>query len=37
MDRVCVSTGTTNGAAIRLYESVGFRPVNQYFDYTRPQ
>jgi hypothetical protein len=25
MDRVCVSTGTANGAATRLYESVGFK------------
>lgn len=35
MDRVCVSTGVTNTAARPLYESVGFRIVNQYLDYVR--
>ena len=35
MDRVCVSTGVTNAAARPLYESVGFRIVNQYLDYVR--
>jgi len=33
MDRVCVSTGISNTPALRLYESVGFRPVNRYLDY----
>jgi len=33
MDRVCVSTGMSNTPALRLYESVGFRPVNSYLDY----
>ena len=37
MDRVCVSTGVANAAAIRLYESVGFRPVNQYLEYLRAE
>ena len=36
MDRVCVSTGISNTAARRLYESVGFRVVNQYLDYVQP-
>lgn len=33
MNRVCVSTGVLNTPATRLYESVGFRIVNQYLDY----
>jgi len=33
MERVSVSTGITNIPAIRLYESVGFRPVNEYHEY----
>jgi mycothiol synthase len=32
MNRVSVSTGVSNTPAIRLYESVGFRIVNQYLD-----
>ncbi len=36
MNRVCVSTGLTNLPAIRLYESVGFRPVNRYIEYVKP-
>lgn len=36
MDRVCVSTGVSNTPALRLYESVGFRVVNQYLDYVKP-
>lgn len=37
MDRVCVSTTVTNTAARPLYESVGFRIVNQYLDYTQTE
>lgn len=33
MDRVCVSTGVTNTPALKLYESIGFKVVNQYLDY----
>jgi GNAT superfamily N-acetyltransferase len=36
MNRVSVSTGVTNVPALRLYESVGFRIVNQYLEYVRP-
>ena len=36
MDRVCVSTGVTNEPARRLYESAGFRAVNQYLDFVKP-
>jgi mycothiol synthase len=35
MNRVGVSTGVTNVPAIQLYESVGFRPVNQYLEYVK--
>jgi GNAT superfamily N-acetyltransferase len=35
MDRVCVSTGVSNMAARRLYESIGFRIVNQYIEYVK--
>jgi mycothiol synthase len=35
MERVCVSTGESNTPAIRLYESLDFRIVNKYLDYTR--
>ena len=35
MDRVSVSTRTVNAPAIELYESVGFRPANQYLDYVK--
>ncbi len=35
MDRVSVSTGLTNSPAIRLYESVGFRAVNEYIEYVK--
>ena len=35
MTRVCVSTGVSNTAAQRLYESVGFRVVNRYLEYVR--
>jgi mycothiol synthase len=37
MNRVCVSTGISNTAARNLYESVGFRVVNQYLDYARTE
>ena len=36
MDRACVSTGVSNTAARRLYESVGFRVVNEFLDYAKP-
>jgi mycothiol synthase len=36
IDRVCVSTTHTNCLARRLYESIGFRIVNKYLDYARP-
>ncbi len=36
MNRVSVSTGVSNDPAIRLYESVGFRIVNQYIEYIKP-
>jgi ribosomal protein S18 acetylase RimI-like enzyme len=36
MERVCVSTGGSNTAAKNLYESIGFKIVNQYLDYVRP-
>jgi ribosomal protein S18 acetylase RimI-like enzyme len=35
MERVCVSTGVVNVAARRLYESVGFKVVNRYWDYVQ--
>jgi ribosomal protein S18 acetylase RimI-like enzyme len=35
MERVCISTGITNTPARNLYESVGFRVVNQYLDFTK--
>jgi len=37
MDRVHVSTGVSNTPARNLYESVGFRVVNQYLDYVRTE
>lgn len=37
MDRVCVSTGISNTPARRLYESVGFKIVNQYLDYVKTE
>jgi ribosomal protein S18 acetylase RimI-like enzyme len=36
MERVSVSTGVSNTAAIRLYESVGFKIVNKYLEYVKP-
>jgi len=35
MKRISVSTGVLNTPAIRLYESVGFKIVNQYLEYKR--
>jgi ribosomal protein S18 acetylase RimI-like enzyme len=35
MERVIVSTGVSNTPAICLYESVGFRVVNQYIEYIK--
>jgi mycothiol synthase len=35
MQRVSVSTGVSNIAAQRLYESVGFKIVNQYLEYLK--
>ncbi len=35
MERVSVSTGVANTPAIRLYESVGFKIVNQYIEYVK--
>jgi ribosomal protein S18 acetylase RimI-like enzyme len=33
MERVCVSTGVRNTPAKNLYQSIGFKIVNQYLDY----
>ena len=33
--RVSVSTGVTNEPALKLYQSVGFRVVNQYLEYLK--
>jgi ribosomal protein S18 acetylase RimI-like enzyme len=35
MERACVSTGIENWPAIRLYESIGFKAVNEYLDYVK--
>jgi len=35
MDRVCVSTGVQNAAALRLCESVGFRVVNRSLEFSK--
>ena len=35
MNRACVSTGVSNMPARQLYESIGFKVVNRYLDYTR--
>jgi ribosomal protein S18 acetylase RimI-like enzyme len=37
MDRVSVSTGVANTAAMRLYETVGFRIVNRYLEYVQTE
>ncbi len=36
MERVCISTGFSNTPARNLYESIGFRVVNQYLDFVKP-
>jgi len=35
MDRVCVATGASNTPALRLYESIGFRVVNESLNYVK--
>jgi ribosomal protein S18 acetylase RimI-like enzyme len=35
MERVCVSTGISNIPAKNLYESIGFRTVNQYIEFLK--
>ncbi len=35
MNRVGVSTGVSNSAALRLYESIGFTIVNKYLEYIK--
>ena len=35
MNRVCISTNVTNVPARQLYESIGFKVVNQYHDYVK--
>jgi ribosomal protein S18 acetylase RimI-like enzyme len=37
MDRACISTGVHNTPARRLYESLGFKVVNQYLDFEQAQ
>ena len=37
MNRVCISTGVSNTPAKRLYESIGFKIVNKYFDYVKTE
>jgi ribosomal protein S18 acetylase RimI-like enzyme len=37
MHRVSVSTGVSNEPAIRLYQSVGFKVVNKYLEFTKEQ
>jgi ribosomal protein S18 acetylase RimI-like enzyme len=36
MNRVCVTTGEWNTAAIRLYESIGLKVESQYLNYSKP-
>lgn len=36
MDRACISTGFSNIPAQQLYQSIGFKIVNRYLDYTKP-
>lgn len=35
MDRACISTGFANLPAQQLYQSIGFKIVNRYLDYTK--
>jgi ribosomal protein S18 acetylase RimI-like enzyme len=35
MERVCISTGVSNTPARQLYQSIGFKIVNQYLDYVK--
>jgi ribosomal protein S18 acetylase RimI-like enzyme len=37
MERACVSTGVSNVPAIRLYESIGFKIMNQFLDYVKTE
>lgn len=37
MNRVCISTGVSNTPATRLYESIGFKIVNQCLDYVQTE
>jgi ribosomal protein S18 acetylase RimI-like enzyme len=37
MNRVSVSTGISNMPATRLYESIGFKIVNKYFEYVKTE
>lgn len=36
MTRACISTGYSNLPAQNLYQSIGFKIVNRYLDYTKP-
>jgi ribosomal protein S18 acetylase RimI-like enzyme len=36
MDRASISTGFSNVPAQKLYQSIGFKIVNRYLDYTKP-
>ena len=35
MERVCISTGVSNTPARNLYNSIGFKVVNQYLDFVK--
>ena len=37
MQRVCVSTGESNSAALALYQSLGFVLANRYLEYSRAE
>jgi ribosomal protein S18 acetylase RimI-like enzyme len=37
MDRACVSTGDSNTPALRLYESIGFKIVNEALEYVKTE
>jgi ribosomal protein S18 acetylase RimI-like enzyme len=34
---VCISTGVSNTPALRLYQSIGFKIVNQYLEYVKSE